>query len=200
AGEVEGMKPALPRVQDEAASPVADARRDRAKPGRSRLAASLRRLTQAVWDRRSLRAQLLITFVAIDLVAALVAGGVTILRARSATRGEIAASANLAQAMGNQAVSLLRAGGPAGGAPAHLPSRRRFLGDGRMVVKDAAGRPIAHPASERADATRPDERSVAPAWFAALIAGPAAEIEVPVIVGPTRIGSVLVSGEPADEI
>src|SRR5262249_26429982 len=43
-------------------------------------------------------------------------------------------------------------------------------------------------------------RPVAPAWFAALIAGPAAEIEVPVVVGPTRIGSVLVAGEPGDEI
>src|SRR5262249_2791427 len=142
AGEVEGMKPDRPRVQDEAASPVADARRDRGKPDRSRLAASLRRLTQAVWYRRSLRAQLPITFVAIHLVAALVAGGVTILRARSATRVEIAASTKLAELMVNEAISLLRAEAPTGDVLATLPSQLRFLRHVRIVVKDAAGRPI----------------------------------------------------------
>jgi len=39
--------------------------------------------------------QLLIAIVAVDIVAALVAGGVTILRARTATRIEIAASTSL---------------------------------------------------------------------------------------------------------
>jgi two-component system sensor histidine kinase UhpB len=44
------------------------------------------------WQRLSLRAKLLIVFVVIDLIAAFVVGGVTIMRARTSTRVEIAAS------------------------------------------------------------------------------------------------------------
>jgi two-component system sensor histidine kinase UhpB len=51
----------------------------------------------ALWHRRSIRGQLLIVFVLIEFVAALVAGGVIVERARTATQVEVAASMELAE-------------------------------------------------------------------------------------------------------
>ena len=44
---------------------------------------SPRALSHALWHGRSVRAQLLIVFIVIDLIAGLVAGAVTILQARA---------------------------------------------------------------------------------------------------------------------
>ena len=57
--------------------------------------------------------QLLIVFVVIDVIAALVAGGVTIVKARNSTRVEIAASMELAQLLVGEAVGLMRQEVPA---------------------------------------------------------------------------------------
>src|SRR6478672_5776084 len=51
----------------------------------------------APWHRSSIRTQLLIIVLVIELAAALVAGVVTILKARTSTRVEIEASMRLAQ-------------------------------------------------------------------------------------------------------
>ena len=61
-----------------------------------------------LWYGRSVRAQLLIVFVLIDVIAALVAGTVTILKARTATRVEMAASMELARLLIGEAVGLIR--------------------------------------------------------------------------------------------
>ena len=58
---------------------------------------SARALSHALWRGRSVRVQLLIVFIVIDVIAGLVAGAVTILQARASTRVEIAASMELAE-------------------------------------------------------------------------------------------------------
>ena len=63
---------------------------------------------------RSVRAQLLLLVVAIELIAALLAGAVTIIQARTSTRPEIAASMELAQRLVSEAVSPHAAGGAGG--------------------------------------------------------------------------------------
>ena len=69
--------------------------REAARTGGSRFDPG--RLAHALWHGRTLRAPLLILFVLIELVAAAVAGAVTIFNARTATRVEIAASMELAE-------------------------------------------------------------------------------------------------------
>src|SRR2546430_13715361 len=64
---------------------------------------------------------LLIVFIAIDLIAGLVAGAVTILQARASTRVEIAASMELAELLVREAVGPLPPEGPAGKNPVRLP-------------------------------------------------------------------------------
>ena len=58
---------------------------------------SARALSHWLWYGRSVRAQLLIVFMLIDVIAGLIAGVVTILQARTSTRIEIAASMELAE-------------------------------------------------------------------------------------------------------
>jgi two-component system sensor histidine kinase UhpB len=155
-------------------------------------------LGHALWHGRSVRAQLLIVCVLIDVIAGLVAGAVTILQARTSTRVEIAASMELAELLVSEAVSLMQQELPAEKFLADLSSRLRLVRHVRIVVKDAAGATFAPPQPVGGVEAARDDR--APAWFAALIAAPVASRDVPVMVNGQRIGSVAIVAEPRDEI
>jgi len=152
----------------------------------------------AFWHNRSVRVQLIIVFVLIDVVAGLVAGAVTIYQARNSTRVEIAASMELAELLVSEAVGLMQQQVPAEKFLADLTSQLRHLRHVRIVVKDAAGTPLASTAPGAGNEGAGEDR--APAWFAALIAAPIAGRDVPVIVSGARIGSVEILAEPRDEI
>jgi two-component system sensor histidine kinase UhpB len=159
---------------------------------------SARALSNVLWHGRSVRAQLLIVFVVIDVIAGLVAGAVTILQARASTRVEIAASMELAELLVSEAVFLMQQEVPAEKFLADLSSQLRLVRHVRIVVKDAAGSPLAPRPPAGASHTTRDNR--VPAWFAALIAAPIASRDVPVIVNAARVGSVEIVAEPRDEI
>jgi two-component system sensor histidine kinase UhpB len=144
------------------------------------------------------RAQLIIVFVVIDVIAGLLAGVVTIFQARTSTRIEIAASMELAQLLVSEAVGLMQQEVPAEKFLADLSSQLRLVRHVRIVVKDAAGSPLSLRRPVGGSDGGRDER--APAWFAALIAPPLASRTVPVIVNGQPIGSVEIIGEPKDEI
>jgi two-component system sensor histidine kinase UhpB len=80
-----------------------------------------------------------------------------------------------------------------------LPLQQRFFRHMRIAVVDASGQPVP-PRAAASDANGRTERAPAPAWFAALIAPASDRREIPVIVKGQRIGSVFITGEPADEI
>src|SRR5213596_3705516 len=144
---------------------------------------SPRALSHALWHGRSVRAQLLIVFVVIDVIAGLVAGAVTILQARASTRVEIAASMELAALLVSEAVPLMQQEVPAERFLADLSSQLRLVRHVRIAVKDAAGHPLAvRPPVGSPDVAAGSDRTAAPAWFAALIAAPIESRHVPVVV------------------
>src|SRR3954468_4637680 len=155
----------------------------------------------AAWRWLSLRSQLLGVFVLIDLVAAFVAGGVVVMRARSATRVEIAASMNLAEALVAETIRVTEQQSPANALAEAIPLRARFMRHVRITVRDAAGLPLmartfpTNPAAAGTDADR-----AAPAWFSALIAPPGEQRELPITAGGERAGSILITGEASDEV
>jgi two-component system, NarL family, sensor histidine kinase UhpB len=159
---------------------------------------SAQALSHALWHGRSVRAQLLIVFIVIDVIAGLVAGAVTILQARASTRVEIAASMELAELLVSEAVALMQQEVPAEKFLADLSSQLRLVRHVRIVVKDAAGSPLAPRGPVNASETTRDNR--VPAWFAALIAPPIASRDMPVFVNGARVGSVEILAEPRDEI
>src|SRR5882672_2176153 len=75
----------------------------------------------------SLRAQLLIVFILVDLIAAIVAGGVVIMRARTSTRIEIAASMTLAEALVNETIRVTQQQSPAAALAEAIALRGRFM-------------------------------------------------------------------------
>jgi two-component system, NarL family, sensor histidine kinase UhpB len=154
-------------------------------------------LAHAFWYGRSIRAQLLIVFVLIDVIAALVAGAVTILKARTATGVEMAASMELARLLIGEAVGLIRQEVPAERFLTDLSSQLRLVRHVRIGVKDAAGHPLALPG---ATAHRSDDRVAAPRWFEALTAPSVESQSVPVIINGQHIGTVAIVPEPRDEI
>src|SRR5712671_601698 len=159
---------------------------------------SARGLSHALWHGRSVRAQLLLVVVVIELIAGLLAGAVTIIQARTSTRVEIAASMELARLLVSEAVALMQQEVPAEKFLADLSSPLRLIRHLRIVVKDATGVPLPVRPPVSGSDSAPDAR--APSWFAALIAPPIASRDVPVIVNGQRIGTVEIVAEPRDEI
>jgi two-component system, NarL family, sensor histidine kinase UhpB len=150
----------------------------------------------AAWHWLSLRAQLLIVFILVDLIAAVVAGGVVIMRARTSTRVEIAASMNLAEALVAETIRVTRQQSPANALSEARSLRGPFMRHVRISVRNAADLPLMlGPAPANADADR-----AAPAWFTALIAPPVERRELPIIAGGQRVGSILITGEASDEV
>jgi two-component system, NarL family, sensor histidine kinase UhpB len=153
---------------------------------------------RALWHGRSVRSQLILVVVLIELIAGLLGGAVTIIEARSSTRVEVAASMELAQLLVSEAVALMQQELPAEKFLADLSSPLRLIRHVRIVVKDAAGSPLAVRPSVAGSESLPPPR--APAWFAALIAPPITVRDVPVIANGQRIGTVEIVTEPRDEI
>ena len=132
-----------------------------------------------------------------SLLCWLVAGTVAILRVRSQTGVEMAASIRLAEALVGDVVNLTHHELPAEQFLSELPVQLRSIRHVRITVKDAGGAPVAvTPSIRSADAAR----ASAPSLFAALLAPPIEFHEVPVIADGRHLGAVEIAGEPSDEI
>jgi two-component system, NarL family, sensor histidine kinase UhpB len=150
-------------------------------------------MLRGLWHGRSIRLQLLVVFIAVDLFAVLLSGTVTIVRARTQTRIEIAASVHLAELLVSDAAKIVSQQFTAEEFLRALPSQFRSIRHVRIAVKDAAGVPVA-------SALTLGAHPPAPSWFAALVAPSIEPHGVPVIVAGRPVGQVEILGEPADEI
>ncbi len=158
-------------------------------------AAVLSPVRRALWHNRSVRVQLLLAFALIDLVTALVAGSLAILRARAQVRVEIAASMRLAKLLVGDAANFVHQEISAEQFLAALPKQLLSLRHVRIEVKNKSGVAVAPPPNLAAG-----DQAHAPAWFTALVAPPIRSDVVPVIVAGRNVGQVEIIGEPADEI
>jgi two-component system sensor histidine kinase UhpB len=157
----------------------------------------IRRAMDAVWLGRSIRSQLLLLFILIDLMAALIAGSVIIARARIQTRVETAASMRLAELLVGDAVRLMHRQVPAEQFLKVLPAQLQAMRHVRFTVSDAAGTPIAAaPAGGGGTAAH----HPAPNWFVWLVAPVTDSRIVPVLAEGRTVGYVEIIGEPGDEI
>src|SRR5476651_2105603 len=84
------------------------------------------RAGNALWHQRSVRAQLLITIIVIDFIAALAAGGVTIFQTRNSVQIEVAASMKLADLLVQEAIQTQQDAATERVLPS-LPLQLRFL-------------------------------------------------------------------------
>jgi two-component system sensor histidine kinase UhpB len=152
-----------------------------------------------LWSHQSLRSRLLTIVVVIQVVAGLLAGGVTVIKARSSTQIEVVASFRLAAPLVERSIRLIREDRTASDILASLPLHLRSLRHVRISVLDTAGEPV-EASGQQVELEEAHERAPAPAWFRALVAPVVGSLAIPVMARGETIGSVVVTSEPDDEI
>jgi two-component system sensor histidine kinase UhpB len=152
---------------------------------------------QKLWYDRPVRTQLLVAVGVINLLAALIAGAVSILNTRTATRVEIEASLEVAQRFVAATMKDLAAQGRLGELNQQLPLQLKHLRHVRIMFMDPIGQltVVSPQPSEVAGA----EQSQAPTWFARLVR-PQLVGRAVRIVAIDHSTPVVIVGEPADEI
>jgi two-component system sensor histidine kinase UhpB len=150
---------------------------------------------QRLWYGRRVRTQLLIAVGIINLLAALLAGAVSILNTRTATKVEIEASLEVAQRFVAATLNDLAAQGKLTRLDQELPLQLKHLRHVRIMFMDTMGQlTIVSPQADGAAA-----RSYPPTWFAAWVRPQLGGRAVRVVALP-RANPVIIVGEPADEI
>ncbi|MFE1602777.1 ATP-binding protein [Methylobacterium sp. ID0610] len=157
-------------------------------------AADSRRRLPSLWSGRPMRARLMVVVVLINLVAAAVSGAVIIIKARTATQVETAASIAVAEPLVAETLQLMQ-DAPVPGLFRVLTLRFQALRHVRVRLLDANQAVV-----EERPGSGPEARRRAPAWFARLIAPPVLSHEVPLVLQGRRIGTAIVTTEPSDEI
>lgn len=163
-------------------------------------------LAHWLWYNRSIRWQLLATFVSIGLVTGLAAFAIMLYNAQRATRVEIAAATEMAEHLVRGPIEQL-ARDTAGASPTEplplrtietLPLRVRNLRHVRIQVLDGQGNGIPLSALHY-EPLAARERNAVPGWFAALFQHDTRAREIPIILGGRQVGIVRIAGQPADE-
>jgi two-component system, NarL family, sensor histidine kinase UhpB len=150
---------------------------------------------QKLWYDRPVRTQLLVAVAAINLLAALVAGAVSIFNTRTATQVEMEASLEVAQRFVAATLKDLAAQGKLDHLHQELPLQLKHLRHVRIMFMDESGQlNIVSPRAAASHGTEPD----APAWYAALVRPDVADRKLRVVAGDSN--PIVILGEPGDEI
>ncbi len=177
-------------------------------------------MLQRLWYDRTVRTQLLIAVGLITLFALIIAGAVSVINARNATRAEIEGSLEMAKHFVRVTVQALQTDSQTESLAKkfnQLSSRLQLarLRQVRIYVADVSGKLVqVSPQENKA----PSVKS-APAWFAALVAPSVTPKELSVVMAEPEggallmveqsrnmvprtwtLGTVVIAGEPADEI
>ncbi|MGU3359900.1 ATP-binding protein [Methylobacterium sp. M6A4_1b] len=146
------------------------------------------------WASWSTRTRMIVLVLAIDLLAALVSCAVIVLNARSAVEVEMQAAMTNVELLVSDTIDLAQSGPPAGILQT-LNLRIHDLRHVRVTVLDAGGKVVTGGLGR----VRRDQHA-APAWFAALIAPPIREHDLPIVAQGLRIGTARITTQPNDEI
>ncbi|MCJ7598926.1 MAG: hypothetical protein MUO41_09945 [Methyloceanibacter sp.] len=153
-------------------------------------------MLQKLWYERPVRTQLLAAVGVINLLAALLAGAVSILNTRTATRVEIEASLEVAQRLVAATMRDLAVQDRLTQLNQELPLELKHLRHVRIMFMDPVGQlTVVSPQSDD-DAA---ERRQVPRWFSALVRSQLVGRAVRV-VSLDHANPVIIVGEPADEI
>jgi len=152
------------------------------------------------WNDLPVRWQLMISISVISVAAVLFSMALAVVDARSRVEVEVNSSMELAQQLVNDMVKRLAAEGHGAELLEVLPEQLKYIRHVRILATDknselvqvAPGKPDKH------EAFMHPER--APQWFANLVGPSVGAREVRVVLGENRLGSVVIVGEPRDEL
>lgn len=151
-----------------------------------------------LWHGRSVRTHILFAIVVINLLAALVAGAVSIINTRVATRLEIQSSLEVAQRLVDARVRDLAAQGRLNELDDRLPNDLKHLRHVRIMLVDSFGNLTVVSRPPDTVNGKPVSNWV-PAWFKALV-GP--KLAQRAVLAGSANGSlpVIIVGDPVDEL
>jgi two-component system sensor histidine kinase UhpB len=150
---------------------------------------------QTLWYDRPVRTQLLVAVGLINLLAAIVAVGISVLNTRTATRVEIEASLEVAQRFVSATLKDLEAQGKLDQLGERLPLEVKHLRHVRIQLMESMGQ-----ITVISPQPKPGAASLkAPAWFTALMR-PKMTGRAVRVVASEKTSPVVIVGEPADEI
>lgn len=148
-------------------------------------------LNWAAWPTRM---RMIALVLAIDALAALVSCAVVVLNARSAVEVEMQAAMTNVELLVSDTIDLAQGGSP-NSILQTLNLRIHDLRHVRVTVLDASGAVVTGGLAR----VRRDHHA-SPDWFAALIAPPIREHDLPIVAQDRRIGSARITTQPRDEI
>lgn len=153
-------------------------------------------MLQKLWYDRPLRTQVIVAIAALNLLAAVVGGVLSIINTRTATQVEMEASLEVAQRLVRATLSELATNDELEDVHRELPQQVKHLRHVRIMFMDARGLPtIAAPHKIVGDGARP----YVPSWFVALVR-PKLGGRAIRMVTVDRSTPIIIVGEPADEI
>ncbi len=144
----------------------------------------------------SLRAQLILGFILIDIFAAVVCAAVIVVKARRAAVVEMNGSVQLAEILVAETIRLNEPHTPPDRLLETLAQQLSFARHVRIAVFDTDGKEVV---VHHASTAQLFDRKPAPAWFTALIAPPPERHPMPVIAHHRKIGTVYIIEAPQDE-
>lgn len=153
-------------------------------------------MLQKLWYDRPVRTQVLVAIAAINLLAAVVAGVLSILNTRTATKVEMEASIEVARRIVESVLRDLSADDKLAALHQELPGQLKHLRHVRIMFMDEGGNlAIASPHKIVEDGARP----YVPDWFVALVR-PQLGGRAIRMVTVDHSTPIIIVGEPADEI
>ncbi|MCB1441859.1 MAG: HAMP domain-containing protein [Methyloceanibacter sp.] len=152
-------------------------------------------MLQKLWYDQPVRTQLIVVVAAINFLAALIAGAVSILNTRTATKVEMDASLEVAERFVDVTLKDLGSQGKLDRLDDELPPLLKHLRHVRIMFMSASGQlAIISPNSRASGIARP----YAPRWFVALVHPEVVQRKVRLL--PDGTHPIIILGEPADEI
>jgi len=156
-----------------------------------------RGVLQKLWYDRPVRTQLLVAVGVINLLAGLLAGAVSILNTRTATKVEIEASLEVAQRFVAATMKDLASQDRLTELDQELPLELKHLRHVRIMFMDTVGQlTVVSPQTSSASG---EAKKRAPSWFAVLVR-PQLVGRAVRVVALDHANPVIIVGEPADEI
>jgi two-component system sensor histidine kinase UhpB len=151
------------------------------------------------WNDLPVRWQLMISISVISVGAVLMSILLAVLDARSRVEVEVISSMELAQQLVNDLVKRSAADGMTGLSKA-MPEQLKYVRHARILVSDTHGDLVQVAPDESAERKIFVHSERAPQWFANLVGPRVGTREVRVMLGQQRIGSIVIVGEPRDEL
>ncbi len=151
------------------------------------------------WHALPVRWQLMVSIAVISVGAVLLSIALAVLDARGRVEVEVSSSMEVAHRLVNDAISRARNDRPAAGLLDILPEQLTYVRHARVLVSDKHGDLVQIAPDERNAGLLPHPEH-APQWFADLVGPSVGTRQIRVMLGDSRIGEVIIVGEPRDEL